>query len=168
MRFLAIVFLTVTVLFLSFGCKTKKAAVAESPYTDTLKLQVGYQQDSIKVFVKKIIVSDSLYIMDAEESPFYDIVYAEQKDTLLFLTLRMFKSCKEYDFDLYQSAVVLKTYPARIRLNLYNNAPEDGCEEKLSMLTLAFDLRPILRDYPEAHLLFKNFSQIATVKRKQN
>jgi hypothetical protein len=168
MRFLVIFFLAVTVVFSGFGCKTKKSAVAESPYTDTLKLQVNYQQDSVQVFVKKIIVSDSLYIMDADESPFYDIVYAEQKDTLLFITLRMFKTCEEYDFDLYQSAIVLKTYPARVRLNLYNNAPQNSCEEKLSMLTLVFDLRPILRDHLEAHLLFKNFSQIATVKRKPN
>lgn len=150
-----------------FGCKTKQQVVKyDSPHTDTIKMAVSYQQDSLEVFVKKIIVSDSLFGL--KETVDFDVVDATQNDSLLVLTLRSYNGCTAIDFDLYQSDIVLKTYPPRLRARIAKTQ-QSGCDESSPLpraFTVVFDIKPILADYTEAHILFANSPKIVTLKRK--
>src|SRR5215212_10832490 len=155
MKFLIAANIIVFTLF-SFGCKTKAKTPKQIDYTqfyDTIKMPVNYQQDSARVIVKPIIVSDSLYAAN-DENIDYDLFYVEQKDSMIFLTLRSFYGCDEIDFDLYMSNIALKTYPVRLQCRL-SKTSSSGCTEKLAMYTLAFDIKPQLKQYGEAHIMFR-------------
>lgn len=117
MRLLVTLLTIFTIATANWGCKTNKQITSkapENPYTDTIKIAVNYQTDSVQVFVRKMVVSDSLFSA-TDESGDYNIVAAEQKDSILFITLSSYKSCQKTDFVLYQSSIVLKSYPPRLR-----------------------------------------------------
>ena len=135
------------IIFTVVGCKTKqKAAKYQSPHTDTIKIAVSYQPDSVELFVKKIIVSDSLFVA-SEGDIDYNIVDAEQKDSILFITLQSQNGCDIMDFDLYQSPFAFKTYPVRLRCRLGKTKQEEcGDIPNLRAFTLAYDIRPILNE----------------------
>lgn len=160
-------FVAVSIIVLaifSFGCKTK-AKTTKIDYTqfyDTIKVPVAYQQDSAQVIVKPIITSDSLFA-ENDDIIDYDLFNVEQKDSLLFLTVRSFYGCDKMDFDLYMSNIALKTYPVRLQCRL-SKTSSSGCSEKLAMYTLAFDIKPILKQYSEAHIMFRGTNQVAYVK----
>jgi hypothetical protein len=148
-----------------FGCKTKAKTTKQIDYTqfyDTIKVPVSYQQDSAQVIVKPIITSDSLFAED-DETVDYDLFYAEQKDSLLFLSVRSFYGCDKMDFDLYMSNIALKTYPVRLQCRL-SKTKSSGCSEKLAIYTLAFDIKPLLKQYGEAHIMLRGSNQVAHVK----
>lgn len=148
-----------------YSCKTGKNVAVKplSPHTDTLKMLVNYQTDTLTVFVKRIVVSDSLFGLD-EGSVDFNIVHTEQKDSILFITISSYFNCKKDDFKLYQSKIELKTYPVRLRCRISKGEPKE-CEEKPAMYTLAVDIRDILSNHAEANLMFTGFNKLVTVKR---
>lgn len=161
-----IVIISLLIIFTIFGCKTKqKAAKYSSPHTDTIKIVVSYQPDSLELFVKKIFVSDSLFTAD-EGVMDYNILNIEQKDSLMFLTVQSQNGCAVMDFDLYQSPFAFKTYPVRLRCRLSKTKQEDcGDEPVLKAFTLAFDIRPILSEYTEANIMFTGYPSVVSLKR---
>ena len=164
MKFLVVAAVIIFTVF-SFGCKTKAKVAKPIDYTqfyDTMKVVVSYQQDSAQVIVKPIIVSDSLYAED-DEMVDYELLNVEQKDSLIFMMVRSFNGCDKMDFDLYMSNIALKTYPVRLQCRL-SKTRSSGCSEKLAIYTLAFDIKPILKQYSEAHIMFRGTNQVAYVK----
>jgi hypothetical protein len=165
MRFLVTLLTIFTLLAANWSCKTSKSTTTkapESPYTDTIKVAVSYQTDSVQVFVRKIIVNDSLFsAVDEDED--YSIVSTEQKDSILFITLSSYNACQKTDFVLYQSSVVLKSYPPRLRCRV-GRLTAKNCEEKRAAYTLAVDIREILKNYSEVNIMFSGSQQTATLK----
>lgn len=151
-----------------FGCKTTKKAEYVSPHTDTIKVAVRYQPDSVEAFVKKIIESDSLF--NLKETQDYSIVSAVQQDSILFLTVSSYTGCAKIEFDLYQSPFVFKTYPVQIRCRLAKSEEKDCDEEnagRINMYTMAYDIRGILDTYTEANIVFTGSQIIARLKKEK-
>lgn len=168
MRVTITVFLTLMVL-LGTHCKSSKnsttAETAQKP--DTLRLKVAYSVDSIDVVRQKVIVNDALY-SEQGNTVDYSIQTISQEGNNLVVTISSFTGCKKMEFELYQHSIVLKTYPPRFRFRLAKTS-EAGCDvQKPAMYTAVFDISHILKDYPEAHLLFSGQTAVATVKRQEN
>ena len=161
-----IAIVSLLVVFTIFGCKTKQtAAKYSSPHTDTIKIVVSYQPDSLELFVKKIFVSDSLFTAN-EGVMDYNILHVEQKDSLMFITLQSQNGCSVMDFDLYQSPFAFKTYPVRLRSRLGKTKQEDcGDEPVLKAFTFVFDIRPILNEYKEANIMLTGYPNVVSLKR---
>ncbi len=162
-----IAIVSLLIVFTIFGCKTKqKAAKYSSPHTDTIKVVVNYQPDSLELFVKKIIVSDSLFISN-DGILDYNILHVEQKDSLMLVTIQSQNGCSVMDFDLYQSPFAFKTYPVRLRCRVSKTKQDDCVDEPfLKAFTLAFDIRPMLSEYTEANIMFTGYSNIVSLKRQ--
>lgn len=161
-----IAIVSLLVIFTVFGCKTKqKAAKYVSPHTDTIKIAVDYQSDSLELFVKKIIVSDSLFSA-SEGTIDYSILHVEQKDSLMVVTVQSQNGCSVMDFDLYQSPIAFKTYPVRLRLRLGKTKQKDCGDPALKAFTLAFDIRPILNEYKEANIMFTGFPNMLMLRKQ--
>lgn len=162
-----VVVIVAFVLSAFLGCKTSKVAKYVSPHTDTLKIVTTYSSDSIELYVKKIILSDSLFKIK-DNAPGFTIIDAQQKDSLLFLTIKSFNGCTKMDFDLYQSSFVFKSYPPRLRMRLAK-MKEDSCDDEalnqMHIFTEAFDIRNILKQYNQASITFIGSRAVVTVKK---
>jgi hypothetical protein len=156
----------VTIVLSAFlGCKSSKT-VYVSPHTDTIKIVTSYSADTIEVFVKKIILSDSLFNIK-ENAPGFTIIDATQNDSLLFLTIKSYNSCTKMDFDLYQSSFVFKSYPPRLRMRLAK-IKESKCDStalsQMQVFTEVFDIRPLLKQYKQASITFTGSRAVAAIK----
>lgn len=149
------------------GCKSSKnASTYIGPHTDTIKVVVNYQPDTVELYVKRIIKSDSLFNLKGAAD--YSLIGAEQKDSILYLTMRSHNGCTKMDFDLYQSGFVFKSYPPRIRMRLAKTS-QKKCggenEGRVNMFTAAFDIRDILNEYKQANVMFKDSRTVANLKK---
>jgi len=150
------------------GCKSSKnISKYNSPHTDTLKIAVNYQADSVELFVKKIIESDSLFNLK-KRAMGYSLVGAKQKDSILYLTIKSYNGCTKMDFDLYQNSFVFKSYPPRLRMRLAKTN-EKKCnsenEGRVTLFTAAFDIRAIVNEYKKVHLIFAGTGVVTTLKK---
>lgn len=148
-----------------WGCKSSKS-VYVSPHTDTIKVTTTYTPDTLELYVKKIIVSDSLFNIK-ETGPDFTVIDARQEDSLLFLTIKTFNGCTKMDFDLYQSSFVFKSYPPRLRMRLAKKK-EGNCDDdalsKVHLFTEVFDIKGILADYKQVSITFSNSRAFVTLK----
>jgi hypothetical protein len=162
--------LVISLLIISvfLGCKSpKKAATYVSPHTDTIKVMVNYQADSVEVFVKKIIENDSLFNIN-ERGVDFSIVEARQQDSLLFVTIKGYSGCAKMEFDLYQSSFVFKSYPPRLRMRLAKTKQSECDGEnsaRVYAFTEVFDIRKILNEYQQANVVFSGSRTVATLKK---
>lgn len=161
-----VIFALITSAFL--GCKSSKKPVYISPHTDTLKMPVQYSEDSIEIYVQRIIENDSIFNI-RDLNPGFAIVNARQQDSIMFVTVKSFNGCSKMSFNLYQSSLVFKSYPPRIRMRLEKTGESDCNTESpngLAFHTIAFDIRGILDEYGQATISFKNSRANAFLKKE--
>lgn len=112
--------------------------------------------------------NDSLFNLRAKAIDFA-IQGAEQKDSILFLTVKSFSGCKQTDFKVYQHSLVFKSSPPRLRMRLAK-VTEGKCDGensgRLGYFTVACDVSEILNEYGEASIIFTNPSKVARLKKQ--
>lgn len=129
------------------------------------KMVVYYSNDSVVVNPQPIIIaSDGFGAKDSVLD--FNVLSAENNDSLLILHISSYTGCQQMEFELYQNPVILKTLPPRYRFRL-SKIGQKGCGEyKPKMYTVAFDIRPILMENTAAYCMIEGFEKPIAVKKQ--